>query len=203
MRMAYRRSPALDSWLGPRRQSLEVLAAAHRHLGRVPGSGWPADAARPLAHACVLQLVADFQGFAREVHDLAVHEIVRASGVRRQHEPELVLAVTEGRALDRGNADLSALQRDFRRLGIGSLGDQLRVKDNAWTADRASLAGLVELRNAIAHGNARQLVDLRERGIHDTRSWTTSRRPALTRIARALDQVVWDHLEQTFRRKPW
>lgn len=199
----YQRSLALDGWQGSRRQSLEVLELANRHVGRIAGPGRPSDIGRPLAHAYVLQLVGDFQGFARQLHDLAAQALIASSGADGRHHAELVLAVTRGRALDRGNADLRALQQDFRRLGIDSLRQRLSTVDNRWQADRIALEQLTELRNAIAHGHTGQIAELRRRGIRDTRSWARSRRPHLARIAAALDRVVWDHLHETFEREPW
>lgn len=177
--VAYRRSTALATWLGPPQQRLDVLADAHRAVARTQGHGRPAEVARPVAHASVLQLVAEFQAFIRDVHDLAALELVSRSGVADDRRPELLVAVTEGRSLDRGIADLRTLQVDFRRLGIGSLGDRLDGKDPQWKSDKAALAGLTELRSALAHGNDRQLADLRHRGIRDTRTWADSQRPAL------------------------
>jgi hypothetical protein len=39
--------------------------------------------------------------------------------------------------------------------------------------------------------------------VADTVTWGKARLPALNRIARTLDRVVWEHLDGTFGRHPW
>jgi hypothetical protein len=148
-------------------------------------------------------MVADFQAFARDLHDLAASAIVDLSGVDARYRGVLVGAATEGRLVDRGNAGLRALQLDYRRLGIADLGNQLAQRDPAWQDDRAAYEQLIDLRNAIAHGNQRQLDKLRYDHVLDTRNWAQTRRPALNRIARALDRLVWDHLSGVYGQDPW
>lgn len=68
----------------------------------------------------------------------------------------------ESRFLDRGNADLPSLQRDFRRLGIDGVNGRLAAGNPLWMdlarrrGDRAFYGDLIELRNALAHGNQGQ-----------------------------------------------
>lgn len=69
--------------------------------------------------------------------------------------------------------------------------------------DRSRVRSLIDLRNAIAHGNPRQIDRLRDAGVRDTRTWASGQRPALNRLARALDRVAWDHLQQTSHQEPW
>lgn len=138
-----------------------------------------------------------------ELHDLAAGALVRLSGAATSRQPELVGAATLGRFLDRGNADLASLERDFRRLGIAGLYSKIEQHDASWQQDRPEFQNLIALRNALAHGNERQLIDLRRKGVLDTRSWASSRRPALNRFARALDKVVWDHLRGMYNSDPW
>lgn len=59
------------------------------------------------------------------------------------------------------------------------------------------------LRNALAHGNERQLERLRQRGVMDTVSWARNRLPGLNRTAKALDRSMWDHVRETFGVRPW
>ncbi len=185
---------------------MSVLAAAHRHVGCVAGPGRPHQIGRRLAHAYVLQLAADFQSFARRLHGLAAQNLVRLSGVDIRYRPELVLAATRGRALDRGNADLRALEQDFLRLGVSQLSSKLGVVNRRWggqLGDRVEFDNLIRLRNALAHGDEEQVVALRREGVLDTRSWATARRPGMLRLSRALDRVVWENLQQTFQKEPW
>jgi hypothetical protein len=62
---------------------------------------------------------------------------------------------------------------------------------------------LIELRNALAHGNQGQLDRLRARGVADTVTWARRRLSGLDRTSRALDRLVWDHVVETFKSEPW
>jgi hypothetical protein len=199
----YSRSYPLRLWLGDWRLALEVISEAHQHIGQVAGPGRPREVGRRLAHAYILQLVADFQAFARDLHDLAASSIVDLSGVDPRYRGVLTTAATEGRQVDRGNADRRALQLDYRRLGLADLNDKLGQKNASWPQDRQEYDHLIILRNAIAHGNQRQLEARRPEGVLDTRTWARMRRPALNRFARALDEIVWEHLRTTFGQDPW
>ena len=97
---------------------------------------------------------------------------------------------------------------DFRRLGIGGLKGKIQARDSRWISangrgDQAYYQDLIELRNALAHGNQGQLERLRRRDVADTVTWARNRLPGLRRITRALDRVAWEHLEQTFGVEPW
>jgi hypothetical protein len=199
--MPYRTSPPLARWRHPRRDAIDALRAAHGAAGRA--------GRRPVAQAYVLRLVAEFQGFTRELHDYGADRLARMTGAVPPVTAALIRAATSGRALDRGNADLRCLDADFRRLGIDRLGVRLGAANPRWSAgrghpgDRAELARLIALRNSLAHGNDRQLTDLRRDGLLDTLAWAHARLPALNRIARALDFVVWTHLHDIYGEEPW
>lgn len=202
--MAYRESFPLERWFQERRTAIELLARAHRDIGDVGGPGRPPELGRPLAHAYILRVMAEFQGFARDLHGLAANQLVAMSQVPTQHRAELVTAVTHGRRLDSGNADLDAMREDFKRIGITELGRKLSHRDQRyWNQDQAKLRALMQLRNALAHSHQAQLDRIRAEGVRDTRSWATERLPALDRLTRALDRVVWDHLRQQFGEDPW
>lgn len=178
-------------------------------MGEVDGPGRPLEIGRPIAHAYVLRVVAEFQAFARDLHDLAVEKIVELSGTAVEHRPMLTTAATEGRHIDRGNADLRSLGNDFKRIGLSGLSTKLAARSGYWKSstrrrgDHAHYRDLIELRNCLAHGNQRQLDGLRTRGVPDTVTWARSRLPGLDRTAGALDRVVWDHLTTTFATDPW
>ena len=186
-----------------------MLAQAHAQLGEVDGPGRPLEFGRPVAHAYVLRVVAEFQAFARDLHDLAAESMVRMSGVGANSQAMLIAAATLGRMIDRGNADLRSLEQDFRRIGISGINSRIASLSARWTpattwrGDRAYYQDLIELRNALAHGNQQQLDRLRSKGVLDTVSWARDRLPGLGRTARALDRVVWDHLHSAFGRNPW
>ena len=207
--MPYKKSFALEEWLGPRRQAIDTLAQAHAELLHIEGPGRPSELGRPVAHGYVLRVVSEFQAFVRDLHDLAAERLVEMSQVKVQYRPMMTAATTNGRFIDRGNADIRSLRDDFRRLGIPNLARQMSVKDPKWDLpkgtpdDSAFYSDLHELRNALAHGNQRQLERLRNRGIRDSVSWARDRLSRLNRVANALDRIVWDHLNATFGAEPW
>jgi hypothetical protein len=207
--MSYHRSPALRRWFTERRAAIDTLAKALTAAGEVTGPGRPLRVARPLAHAYVLRVVSEFQAFNRDLHDLSANHLARQAAVRPRLQTLLVEGLTDGRGLDRGNATMDTLQRDFRRIGLRSLNDKLGKQSPRWSppkpalADKTSFAHLVELRNALAHGNEAELSTLRRQQVLDTVTWTRRQLPGLNRTARAIDRVVWDHLWQTTGAKPW
>lgn len=185
-----------------------MLAKAHATMGKVAGPGRPREFGRPVAHAYVLRVVAEFQAFVRDLHDLGAERMVDLAAPTAQFRPLLIAAATEGRSIDRGNADARSIEHDFRRLGITGLTARLQARSGRWApssggGDRAVYRNLIELRNALAHGNQGQLDRLRARGTSDSVTWARRSLPALNRTARALDRVVWDHLRQTSGRDPW
>lgn len=120
----------------------------------------------------------------------------------------LTTPATEGRFIDRGNADIRSLEQDLRRLGLGGLKRRIGQRNarREWQGgrgDRAYFQDLVELRNALAHGNQTQLDRLRARNAADTVSWARARLPGLDRTAKGLDRIVWDHLNVTYGTKGW
>jgi hypothetical protein len=205
--MSYRRSVPLERWLTERRAAISTLAAAHAAMGEVDGPGRPLEIGRPIGHAYILRVVAEFQGFVREAHDLAVQRLVELAGVDTPYVPMMTEAASSGRQIDAGNPTLRNVQLDFRRLGLSELQKQLAAHNSRWAApggsDKKVYEDLLDMRNALAHGNQGQLDLLRLRGLSDTVSWTRRRLPSLNRIASALDHVVWDHLSQLFGLEPW
>jgi hypothetical protein len=199
--MPYRTSPPLARWLAARRRTLDALVAVHAVARR--------EAARPVAQAYVLRVVAEFQAFARELHDLGADKLVLMAEPPAGSRPAFRQAATVRRALDRGNADLGALERDFERLGLVGLPRRLQAVNPRWgdgrdgRGDRGFFADLLELRNGLAHGNERQVDRLRARGVEDTVAWARSRLPALDRLAAALDLVLWQYLADIYGRDPW
>jgi hypothetical protein len=195
-------------WAGQRREAIATLADAHAAMGDVGGPGRPREVGRPVAHAYILRIVAEFQAYSRDLHDLAAERIVDLANPDAPYRPLLVAAATEGRLIDHGNADVRSLEQDFRRLGIRGLRAKLMARNSRWNpatvrGDQAYYQDLIELRNALAHGNQGQLDRLRGRGIADTVTWARGRLAGLDRTARALDRVVWDHVVATFRTEPW
>jgi len=206
--MAYSPSIPHWRWAGPRREAILTLAQAHAATGEVDGPGRPREIGRPVGHAYILRVVAEFQAFVRDLHDLAAERVVDLANPDARYRPLLVGAVTEGRFIDRGNADVRSLEQDFRRLGINGLRARIAERNTRWVpatgrGDQAHYQDLIELRNALAHGNQGQLDRLRARGVADTVTWARSRLPGLDRTARALDRLVWDHIDEIFKSEPW
>jgi hypothetical protein len=207
--MPYTHSYALRRWLGPRHDAIATLARAHTWLAELDDPARPLRIGRPVAHAYILRLVAEFQAYARDSHDLAADTIVKLSEAKGVLQVVLFTAATEGRMIDRGNADLRTLELDFRRVGLAGLNDRLGVRIPCWArtsarrGDRASYQDLIQLRNALAHGNDRQLDQLRNRGVTDTVSWGRARLAELDRFAHALDEILWEHVRTSFGVDPW
>ncbi len=176
-------------------------------MGEVGGPGRPREIGRAVAHAYVLRVVAEFQAFVRDLHDLAAERMIELAQPQAQFRPLLIAAATEGRFIDRGNADVRSVEQDFRRLGIAGLNGRLQVRNDRWArqngrGDRAVYQELIELRNALPRepGPARPAAPPR-RGRHCDMG-TANPSGAQSRRA-CLDRTVWDHLRETFKSDPW
>jgi hypothetical protein len=167
------------------------------------------DLGEPVAHAYVLLVAAQFQGFVRDLHDLGALALVAAAGAPPHVASLLTGAIVEGRALDKGNATVPAIQNDFRRLGLHGMNGAIGRIQPRWAGgsgaqgDRAAFEELLNLRNCLAHGNERELAALRRRSVLDTVSWTRAKVPVRNRTAKAMDRVVWDHFRQATDVEPW
>lgn len=204
----YGRSPALVEWFHSRRANIDELARAHAlvgSVGRGAGPGRPPKAGtEQINEALVLRVTTEFQGFVRDLLDLAVIRLVRGSGCAVPFQAQVITAATRNRMIDRGNPHLDAIREDFGRLGLTGLGAQLAVTNTSHAADVSSLKQLVELRNALAHDDRDKLLTLERQGIRATRAQATAARASLGRMARALDKLVWDHLLSLFPTSdPW
>lgn len=80
-------------------------------MGDVDGQGRPREVGRLISHAYVLRVVAEFQAFVRDLHDLAAERIIYLAVSQAEYRPLLIGAATEARYIDRGNADLRASSR--------------------------------------------------------------------------------------------
>ena len=179
-------SSALASWQTTRRARIDNLVELH---GLAHGLAAHSHAEQVL-WALVLRLAAEFQGFARDLHDEAVREIVRRVGVDDPGvEMLLSQSMTTGRSLERANASPATLALDFGRLGITfwlELGERFRSSED-W---RTSLDALNTCRNAVAHERRSALADLARRGwvvdLPNVRRWRNS----LDELASAMDHIV-------------
>lgn len=201
--MAYKQSEARRRWAGDRLDRINILATAHASVGGVTGPGRPREASKPLAHAYIIGMLSEFQGFVRDLHDLAVERIVSASGAAASFTPILADGMTAGRGIDRGNATTRTVKADFARIGLSPL--DLGVRNSRWAnGDSVKFEKLVQLRNALGHSNAAELRTLLASGaVRDTVTWARSRIPLLNRYVKTLDMLVWDHLVRSTGKEPW
>lgn len=107
-------SAALNVWQNGAAASLDEVVAAHVQLGGTrPGRR----ALTEVNYAYVIRLAAPFQGYVRSLHSEAALAI--AASVP---DPAFRLVVqsrlTEGRILDRGNANLGNIGSDSGRFGF-------------------------------------------------------------------------------------
>jgi hypothetical protein len=74
---------------------------------------------RGLNDALILRLAAEFQGFARDLHDLACDHLASwAAPTSAAVESVIRNRLREGRDLDRGNAHPGVVGKDFERFGF-------------------------------------------------------------------------------------
>jgi hypothetical protein len=149
----------------------------------------------------VLRLASEFQGFARELHDETA-SIVAATFAAGNAAAESVLhsAFTANRKLDRGNAEPSGLEQDFRLVGL-QIWSAVKTRWPAWGPRcQQALAELNQARNGIAHDDARKLATLgRSLTLVTFKSW----RGHLDRLATGMDHVVQAHLRALLGVDPW
>jgi hypothetical protein len=192
-------SVARSSWTTSRAARLNQLAEARRLLrGSGPRNRGPLEA---LNWSMILVLTAEFQGFARELHDEAADFL--ASSMARGDLNYFEIArnnLTAKRELDSANAKPSSINADFNRLGISDLWTEIEHSHSAGTHWRAQLGILNAARNAIAHNNPRKLqalgVPINARTI---RSW----RACCNGVSRQMDIILKTHLFTTTGRRPW
>jgi len=156
-------SKALSTWRNERRARLDELLTAHRLVGGpARGRRWRTAA---INEALVLRLAAEFQGFARDLHDLGCRQFAsRASPKNGAVENVIRSRLSEARDLDRGNAHPGSLGKDFGRFGF-ELWPSLAQRDASSGAHNRSLEQLNLARNALAHADSAALASLRAQGI--------------------------------------
>jgi hypothetical protein len=195
-------SAALASWRGARRARIEQLKSAHDAV-RVPGPGrkWNTE---QLNRALVLVVMSEFQGFARDLHDLAVDVFVTRAADGNQPLGAVIRGhLTSDRKLSKGNANPGALGSDFGRLGL-ALWPALAAHHPAAPGWNHALESLNEARNAIAHADEARLLRLRSEGhpitLREIKRW----RSTLDALSATLDAVVSRHLADLFAASaPW
>jgi hypothetical protein len=66
-----------------------------------------------LNEVLVLRVTAEFQGFVRDLLDLATIKIVRGSGCGLPYQAQIIAAMSRNRVIDRGNPRLEAIEEDL------------------------------------------------------------------------------------------
>ena len=195
-------SEALRNWEGQRQVRLDELVAAHRRVaGTGPGRRW---ATGQLNASLVFRLASEFQGFARELHDEAADVFAdRAAPENAVLRNVIRGRLTEGRHLDRGNAQPAAIGSDFGRFGF-QVWPTLTQRNRRTPVHQATCDKLNELRNAIAHDQPAKLDELRQEGYPVTLVTFNRARTLLGRLSVTLDAVLAAHLAALFDGpEPW
>jgi len=195
-------SDAYRVWSTGRQARIDELLAAHAAVeGIGPGRRWRTS---QLNWALTLRVAGEFQGFARDLHTLAVdHFVASVAGSNTTLANVLRVRLTGNRQLDRGNAQPGSLGADFGLLGM-KLWDLLEAAD-PWTVQRrVNLEKLNEARNAVAHANEAERAKIAQAGypmqLPTIRRW----RRTLDGLARTMDDVVSDYLDGLLGAgKPW
>jgi hypothetical protein len=195
-------SAAYQAWFAQRQGRVDQLLLAHQSMG---GSGrgrrWRTE---QVNWALTFRLAGEFQGYARELHDLAVDHFV--SVVARTNLPlanVIRTRMTFERKLDKGNAHPGSLGDDYGRLGL-TLWPALEAADPRAAAWNRDLTALNEARNAIAHAEEGRLVVLRADGypiaLRTIRRWKKS----LDGLVKTMDDVVSEYLDRLLGAgRPW
>ena len=153
----------------------------------------------------VMRMAAEFQGFARDLHDEAAEFLTLGStSSNRILARVLRIGITAGRALNSRNATSSALAEDFSRIGMifwPAIKAQDPMSGPIWEAD---LGNLVRMRNAIAHDNQAQVLKLEQSGFQLERVLMKRWHGSLDSLAATMDDVVATYLGRTLGvAHPW
>ncbi|MHB8341886.1 MAG: hypothetical protein ACYDB7_12055 [Mycobacteriales bacterium] len=195
-------STALSSWQNEGAQHLDELLLAHRLVGGpARGRRWRTAG---LNEALVLRLAAEFQGFARELHDLGCDVLASWIAPSNPAARQVVRnRLREGRELDRGNAHPGAIGKDFGRFGF-EVWPALAIRDQLSSRHNQSLARLNAARNALTHADEPRLATLRLDGFPLVLSTFRRWRHDLDTLSRNLDVEVGTQLGRLFGRpEPW
>jgi hypothetical protein len=193
---------AFEIWREERRKHLDDLLDAHKLVGGPgPGRRWRTAA---LNDALILRLAAEFQGFARDLHDQASDVFASWIAPSSPTAQRVVRnQLVKGRELERGNAHPGSIGRDFDRFGF-EVWRELRNRDERTAKHNESLALLNDARNGLAHSDDAKLAALRARG-HPLALGTFRRwRRDLDALAANLDAETSSQLARLFDREhPW
>lgn len=139
-------------------------------------------------------LAAEFQGYCRDLHQECVDDLLDQMSVLPYRLRMLIGATLEtGRALDRQNATVATVARDFKELGISPWESiQLRNKEK-YRDWRTTLDTVISARNAIAHSDEDRVGKLVLDGVLTVDSWKKCLH-ALEELVLALHSATAAHL---------
>jgi hypothetical protein len=190
-------STALMKWRTDRAIRLDRLEVTHTSVNaRTLADG--------LNRALVLQLAAEFQGFARDLHADAARVLVAslAPGSAPRQET-LIVPYERNRRLARGNASPASLGEDFMLFGLNLWKELLRHHPTRGRQWHDRLALLIDMRNGFAHADDRRVAKVVAAGwpltLRSARRW----RATLDGLATGMDRVVWEHLSRHFGIAAW
>jgi hypothetical protein len=153
----------------------------------------------------VMRMAAEFQGFARDLHDEAAEFLTLGATAGNQALARVLrIGIAAGRALNSRNATSNTLAEDFSRIGM-IFWPAIKTQDPAsgpiWEAD---LGNLVKMRNAISHDDRAQIVKLEQSGFRLERALTKRWHGSLDSLAATMDDVVASYLGRTLGvPQPW
>lgn len=153
----------------------------------------------------VMRMAAEFQGFARDLHDEAAEFLTLGATSGNQVLARVLrVGITAGRALNNRNATSSTLAEDFSRIGMifwPAIKTQDPTSGPIWEAD---LGNLVKMRNAIAHDDRAQMLKLEQAGFRLERVLMKRWHASLDSLAATMDDVVATYLGRTLGvAHPW
>lgn len=190
-------SLALATWRSDRSKRLDEIVAAHQAVGGTGrGRRWRTN---ELNRALTLRLAGEFQGFARDLHDLAAEYMATAvSSGNSTLEQVILKQASARRLLNERNASPDTLAQDFGRFGLTlwTTLSQASPRSPGW---KDSLSKLNAARNAIAHADDAKLKNLQVT-LRVVRKW----RSDLDLLAGCMDDVVSTYLDGLIGQgRPW
>ncbi|MEP9415339.1 hypothetical protein ABLE92_13450 [Gordonia sp. VNQ95] len=191
--MPQSRSPAHERWCSERCAALDSLEHVHGTMtGKRRGRQYATD---QLNLALFVSLAAQFQGYCRDLHDDAAVQIALSlmPGSERQM-PVVLNALVRSRKLDVGNASTGGIGNDFAILGMTFWPDVKASYPSKGPKWNATLESLNTVRNAIAHGRADKLAEVRREQPMNLATFNKWRR-SLNGAASGFDRVVGEYLQ--------
>lgn len=193
-------SRAYTAWKTTRSADLDRVFGVHREITGT-GAGRRHDAEH-LNGAIIARLVAEFQGYCRDLHDEAVDHVVQCLGVSDPGLRALTrTAYIRGRDLNTGNPTWNALKNDFGRLEMRLQAD-MDARYSASPRLREVLKDVLYARNAVVHADDVKLLNCRNRKhltLRQARAW----RASLNRFVSGIDNTTGAHLKVLTGKVPW